>query len=288
MTGREGQLARSLKERARGHSGIELEFVGRPEADLAVAGATAIAIESARPDMVINAAAYTAVDQAEQEPERAFRINADAAGEIAAAARAVGAPIIQLSSDYVFDGRSSEPYGEDAPTNPLGAYGRAKLAGEEQVRAGNPDHLIVRTSWVYSPFGRNFVKTMLSLGAARDEVRVVADQIGCPTSALDLADALLLVTERRHGGAAIGGTYHLAGRCACSWAELATEIFRVSAGLGGPSARVVPIATSDYPTAAARPANSVLDSGRFERDFACAMPPWRDSLAVVVRRLVEE
>src|SRR5438309_7192850 len=158
VTGTEGQLARSLLERAGLQSAIDLVAIGRPMLDMGVAGSAAAAIAKASPDVVINAAAYTAVDQAEDEPERAFRINGDAAGEVAEAAARVGAAVIQLSTDYVFDGRGEGPYREDAPLNPLGVYGRSKLAGEEQVRAANPRQAIIRTAWVYSPFGRNFVK----------------------------------------------------------------------------------------------------------------------------------
>ena len=163
VTGTEGQLARSLIEKSADWPELDLIAVGRPEADLEVPGSVARAIESQRPDAVVNAAAYTAVDQAEDEPERAIRINADAAGEAAAAARKIGASIIQLSTDYVFSGDEPGAYREDSPTGPIGVYGRSKLAGEEQVRGNNPDHLIVRTAWVYSPFGRNFVKSIMNL-----------------------------------------------------------------------------------------------------------------------------
>jgi dTDP-4-dehydrorhamnose reductase len=285
VTGVEGQVARALRERAPAHTGLELHFVGRPELNLAQPGSAAAAVERHRPDLVINAAAYTAVDQAESEPDAAFRVNAEAAGEMAAATREIGAAIVQLSTDYVFDGMANRPYREDDPTAPINAYGRSKLAGEEQVRAANPDHLIIRTSWVYSPFGRNFVKTMLRLAEDRDELRVVADQIGCPTSALDIADALL---SSAVSGKGRGRTYHLAASGTCSWADFATAIFRISAGLGGPSARVVPISTREFPTPAIRPRYSVLDSQSFEEEFGFAMPGWQESAADVVRRLVSK
>lgn len=212
VTGKEGQLVKSLLERSQGRKGIELSALGRPDLDLETFGSAAQAIARFAPDVVINAAAYTAVDQAEDEPERAFRINGDAAGEVAAAARAAGARIIQISTDYVFDGGGEGSYSEDAPVNPLGIYGRSKLAGEEQVRSNNPDHAIVRTAWVYSPFGKNFLKTMIALGHSRDLVTVVADQYGNPSSALDLADGLLAILDRwSAGGAGLGETYHLAG-----------------------------------------------------------------------------
>src|SRR5437660_1636965 len=199
VTGTEGQLARSLVERARLHPAIDLVAIGRPMLDMEVAGSAAAAIAEAAPDVVVNAAAYTAVDQAEDEPERAFRVNADAAGEVAAAATRAGAAVIQLSTDYVFNGRAEGPYREDAPVDPLGVYGRSKLAGEEQVRAANPRHAIVRTAWVYSPFGRNFIKSMMAGAGVRDRLTVVDDQRGSPTSALDLADGLLAMVEAGGG-----------------------------------------------------------------------------------------
>lgn len=283
VIGVEGQVARSLREKAANHPQLQVEFVGRPDVDLAQPDTAQAIILQRQPELVINAAAYTAVDRAESEVELALRVNADAAGEVASAADEVGAPVIQFSTDYVFDGRTDRPYEEAAPTGALNIYGRTKLAGEEQVRAANPNHLILRTSWVYSPFGQNFVKTMLGLARQRDEVRVVSDQFGCPTSALDVADAVLSCA----GKVTDGHIYHLAARGHCSWADFASEIFRLSAGLGGPSAKVVPIRTADFPTAAERPRYSVLDSSRFERDFGFVMPDWRESLADVVQRLVE-
>src|SRR3954453_4421736 len=196
VTGATGQLGRSLMERARDFAGIELIALSRQELDLEQPGSAAAAITEAAPDVVINAAAYTAVDQAEDEPERAFRINGDAAGEVAEAAARVGAAVIQLSTDYVFDGRGEGPYRDAAPVNPLGVYGRSKLAGEEQVRAANPRQAIIRTAWVYSPFGRNFVKSIMAAAGVRGLLTVVDDQRGSPSSALDLADALLAMIER--------------------------------------------------------------------------------------------
>jgi dTDP-4-dehydrorhamnose reductase len=286
VTGKHGQLARSLVERAHGR-GIELLTAGRPDADMEVPGSMAAAIRDAAPDMVINAAAYTSVDQAEDEPERAFRINAEAAGEAAEAARAIGAPIVQLSTDYVFDGRGTGPYGPGAPTAPLGIYGRSKLDGEEKVRSANPDHVIVRTAWVFSPFGRNFVKTMMGLAERSDTVRVVGDQRGNPSSALDLAEGLLAMLERWRAGerTGLGSVYHLGGTGEASWAEFAAAIFEECRKLGLPAAEVEPIATADWPTRAVRPANSTLDSSRFSLDFGYEMPEWRLSARDVVRRL---
>jgi dTDP-4-dehydrorhamnose reductase len=286
VTGREGQLVKSLLERSQGRKGIELTALGRPDIDLEIPGSTAKAIARFAPDVVINAAAYTAVDQAEDEPERAFRINRDAAGEVAAAARAAGARIIHISTDYVFDGQGEGAYAEDAPVNPLGVYGRSKLAGEEQVRSNNPDHVIVRTAWVYSPFGKNFLKTMMALGASRDLVTVVDDQHGNPSSALDLAEGLLAIVEGwAEGGAGLGGTYHLAGTGPASWCDFARFIFDELRRLHLPSAEVQPLKTSDWPTKAVRPQNSRLDSSKFARDFGFTMPPWQASAAEAIRRL---
>jgi dTDP-4-dehydrorhamnose reductase len=250
-------------------------------------GAIAKAIDQVRPDVVINAAAYTAVDRAEDEPERAFRINADAAGEAASAACRAGIPIIHVSTDYVFDGQSSGPYREDAPAAPMGIYGRSKLAGEELVRAGAHDHLIMRTAWVYSPFGGNFLKTMMALAQRNPVVKVVADQRGNPSSALDLADGLISILQHWRGGdwIGLGRTYHLAGTGEASWADFASAIFDQCRELGLPFAEVEPIATADWPTKARRPANSTLDSSRFSADFGFEMPHWRMSSAATVRRL---
>ena len=285
VTGTEGQLARSLVERARLHPEVDLVTIGRPDVDLETPGSAAAAIERAAPDIVINAAAYTAVDQAEDEPERAFRINTDAAGEVATAAAKAGAAVIHVSTDYVFDGNGTGPYREDAAVNPLGVYGRSKLAGEEKVRAANPRHAIVRTAWVYSPFGRNFVKSIMAAAGVRDRLSVVDDQRGSPSSALDLADGLLAMANAGNGW---GETYHLAGRGQASWCEFAREIMVLCAANDLPHVPVDPIRTEDWPTKAVRPRNSVLDSGKFEQAFSFAMPDWRTSLSAVVERLARE
>jgi dTDP-4-dehydrorhamnose reductase len=290
VTGREGQLARSLAERAASREGIELVAIGRPELDLEVAGSSARAIADVSPDVVINAAAYTAVDHAEDEPARAFRINADAAGEVAEGARKAGAAIIQMSTDYVFDGRSAVPYSENSATNPINVYGRSKLAGEEHVRAANPDHLIVRTSWVYSPFGRNFVKSIMAAAQDRDVLTVVDDQRGCPSSALDVAEIILTVVDRWRQGERVGRgeTYHLAGSGSTSWCGFAQAIMEHCGALGLPTAEVRPIRTEDWPTKAVRPQNSTLHCKKFARDFGHALPQWRDSLRAVIERIALE
>jgi len=213
VTGSRGQLATSLMEAARDIAGFEVIAIGRTELDLMRTETIGPTLARAKPDLVINAAADTDVDAAEDEPERAFAINAAGAEAIARTTSAMGVPLIQMSTDYVFDGTKPGAYDEDDNTNPLTVYGRSKLEGERLVRAVTGDHLIVRTSWLYSPFARNFVKTVLDLALTRDEIRIVADQHGCPTSALELARGLLTASRQVCGGGrhSLGRTFHLAG-----------------------------------------------------------------------------
>lgn len=290
VTGRDGQVARSLMEVALTCDGIEVIALGRPELDLARPDMVSEAIASARPDIVVSAAAYTAVDQAEDEPELAFAVNAVGAGKVSEAADRLGIPVIHLSTDYVFDGTKRSPYVEtDAPA-PLGVYGASKLAGEQAVAAVNPRHLIVRTAWVYSPFGKNFVKTVLRLASNQDEIRIVADQWGNPTSALDIANAVLhaaVMLDQEKSFDAFG-IYHLAGTGETNWSGFARHILRTSEGLEGPTARVVDIATADYRTKARRPASSRLSSARFASAFGWNTPDWRLSTEEVVRRILSE
>ena len=282
VTGAQGQVARSLAEGAANARELEIIAVGRPDFDLERRGSAERVIADVGPDVVINAAAYTAVDDAEREPERAFWINADGAGELAGAAFKRGAAIIQISTDYVFDGLAVGPYDEAAVPNPLNVYGKSKLAGEEQVRAANPRHVIVRTAWVYSPFGRNFVKTMMQAAQTRGTLSVVDDQRGSPTSALDLAKALSHLLK---GELPLGQTYHLAGASSTTWCGFASVIMDECRGLGLPAAQVQPITTADWPTAARRPVNSALNSFKFERDFGYSMPRLEDSLPGVIGRI---
>jgi dTDP-4-dehydrorhamnose reductase len=288
VTGREGQVARSLVERASGRD-IDIVTLGRPQLDLAGrAEAITAAIEAAHPDAIVSAAAYTQVDKAESEPELAFAVNERGAAAVAHAASRLGVPLIHVSTDYVFDGTKGEPYVEDDPPGPMGVYGASKLAGEKAVLAEHDDCAVLRTAWVYSPFGANFVKTMLRLAGTRDEVSVVADQCGNPTSALDIADAVLSVAGnlRARGGPELRGTFHMTAAGEASWAELAQAIFEASARAGGPVAKVNRISTADYPTVARRPANSRLDSSRLERAHGLRLPDWHESLQVVVDRVV--
>jgi len=288
VTGREGQVVRSLVERAAAGS-CEIIPVGRPELDLAgSAESIAAAIAAVRPDALVSAAAYTQVDKAESEPELAFAINERGAGAVARAARTLRIPLIHLSTDYVFDGTKRKPYVEDDETAPTGVYGASKLAGERAVLDEHDDCAVLRTAWVYSPFGTNFAKTMLRLAGERDEVAVVSDQRGNPTSALDVADGILRVAQNlaAGGGSEQRGIFHMTAAGEASWAEFAEAIFAASAELGGPTARVKHIGTVDYPTAASRPANSMLDSSKLALAHRVRLPEWRLATNEVVRRLV--
>ncbi len=289
VTGLQGQVVQSILERAAAGGGAEIIAIGRPDMDLTQPDTIASAIDRVEPDLIISAAAYTAVDQAESDEEAARLVNAVAAGEIARIAALRGTPLIHLSTDYVFDGTAAHPYGEADPVAPLGAYGRTKLEGERRIQEAWDNSVILRTAWVYSPFGRNFVKTMLRLAQSREELGVVSDQIGNPTSALDIADGILAVAdgllERRDPG--LRGIFHMTGTGEASWADLAEAVFRFSAASGGPAARVNPIPASAYPTPARRPANSRLDCRRLEAVHGVRLPDWRQSAEQVVARLLE-
>ena len=237
------------------------------------------------PDVVVNAAAYTAVDKAEAEPDVAFRVNALAPAAIAQACAAAGALLLHYSTDYVFDGTASRPYREDDATVPLGAYGASKLAGEEAIRASGTRHAILRTAWVYAAHGKNFLRTMLRLAGERDELRVVADQVGAPTPAGWIADATVRILGQ---GVPASGLWHLVAAGATSWHGFADAIMdeALAAGLLARRPRVLPIVTADYPTPARRPAYSVLDTARLQRDFGIVPPDWRDGLHAVMAELV--
>lgn len=289
VIGRDGQVARALAERAPDYQAAAV-MLGRPTLDLADPSGIEDILRETGGDLIVNAAAYTAVDQAEKEPEVAQAVNGIGAGTVAGVAAAMAVPIIHLSTDYVFDGTLDRPYRESDPVNPLGAYGASKLLGEQAVTSMSEDHVILRTAWVYSPFGKNFVKTMLRLGAEREEVGVVADQIGSPTSALDIADGILNVGRKLLDNPSdknLRGLFHMAGSGFANWAEFATEIFASSARLGGPAARVRPITAAEYPTPAKRPTNSRLDCTRLAEIYGINLPPWRESVEICVQRLLD-
>jgi len=292
VVGRAGQLAGALKlafEQRGRESNDARVFLGRPELDIRSRESVCAALDRLSPALVVNTAAYTAVDKAESEAEDAHALNAVAAGRLGEECAIRGIPLIHVSTDYVFDGASTAPYAESARTNPIGVYGKTKLQGEERILAAGGPGLIVRTAWVYSQFGGNFVKTMLRLARERDEVRVVADQVGSPTNAVHLAAGLLDLADRVLERGVTGATvYHLAGAGQASWADIASETFQHSARRGGPSARVVRITTDDYPTPAPRPANSRLDCALIKADWGVVLPAWEKGVADCVAAVLRE
>lgn len=288
VTGRQGQVVRSLIERG-ADTGIEILPLARPDVDLGCPEKIPAALSALQADIVVNAAAFTAVDLAESQSDLAFAINHRGAEAIAAAAAHLKIPIIQMSTDYVFDGALDRPYVETDPVNAMNVYGQSKLAGERAVASTQPDHVILRTAWVYSPFGKNFVRTMLTLADQRPEVRVVSDQLGAPTSALDIADGILGVARQlleRPGAAQLRGVFHMTGAADSSWADFAEGIFSASKAMGGPAAQVARIPTSAYPTAAGRPANSRLNCGKLAEAYGLRLPPWPQSLRACVQELL--
>lgn len=274
--GKTGQVARELAALS-----PDAHFAGRDQADLSDPQTCHDLITRLRPKAVINAAAYTAVDRAEGEADLASRINADAPAAMATACVALGIPIVHISTDYVFDGAGDKPFAPDHPTAPLGVYGRTKLAGENGVRQSGATHAILRTSWVFSPHGTNFVRTMLRLGAERDVLRVVADQWGGPTPARAIADACLQIVSQLGTSPDKTGTYHFAGAPVTTWAGFAQAIM-AEAGL---DCRIDPIPTSDYPTPAQRPLNSRLDCFSLSAQFGISQPDWRVDLSACVKIL---
>lgn len=286
VTGKRGQLALSLAEQARGRLDVEVITVGRPELDLACPETIQLAIAHCRPDLVVSAAAYTAVDEAERAKDVAFAVNAVGAGAVARAAARLGVPVIHVSTDYVFDGCKDGSYAEDDTPAPLGVYGASKLAGERAVAAANHRHLIFRTGWVYSPFGTNFVKTVLNLAENREEIAVVADQWGNPTSALDLADAVLDACLAWGRQTDLSAIYHLVGTGAANRAGLARHVLSASRAHGGPWAHVREIGTTEFAGKARRPRNSCLSTARFAATFGRALPDWLQSVDAAVKRLV--
>ncbi|TDW59243.1 dTDP-4-dehydrorhamnose reductase [Novosphingobium sp. PhB55] len=287
VTGKSGQVVTALLERGE-VTGHEVIALGRPEMDLNDPVSVIRALQAAAPDAIVSAAAYTAVDKAETEADLAHAVNAAGAGAVAQVAKTLGVPLIHVSTDYVFDGSLDRPYVEDDAACPTGAYGASKLAGEQAVLDIYAEgSAVVRVAWVYSPFGSNFVKTMLRLAGDRDVVSVVADQVGNPTSALDIADGILTVASNLAGSddASLRGVFHMTANGEASWADLAEEIFAVSASRGGASAKVKRITTAEYPTPASRPANSRLDCCRIAQIHGVALPDWPTALQTVVARL---
>lgn len=278
VTGQNGQIARALRKAAT--PDIEVLAIGRPKLDLENSENFDRVLRETRAEVFVNAAAYTMVDLAESEVDLAMKTNGAAAGALAKSAAALDIPFIQISTDYVFDGAKMTPYVETDAVAPINVYGRSKLAGELAVAAENPRHAILRTSWVYDGEGRNFLTTMLRLATTRDELSVVSDQVGAPSYAPDIAQAILavarnLVKDRSGFGC---GVFHMTGAGQTNWAEFAQAIFSRSAREGGPFAHVRPIATADYPTIARRPINSRLDCERLAATYGVQMPHWENAL----------
>ena len=299
LLGANGQLGRSFVDEGELTARDELVVAsrdgvltqgGRGEiADLSAPTTLTALLDRVQPEVIINTAAYTAVDRAEQEQELANRVNGEAVGLLGQWASSHAAKVIHYSTDYVFDGHQSQPYTVDAPKAPLGAYGRSKLLGEELLRDSGADHLILRTAWVYAAHGQNFLRTMLRLGGERDELRVVADQHGTPTDTKLIVQASLAAFDRwiSADGSGLGGTYHLVAGGSTTWHGFAEAIFEqaITLGLMKRRPRIVAIPSSDFPTPAIRPAWSLLDNGGFQQRFHFMLPDWRNGLFDVMQKL---
>lgn len=287
VTGKNGQVVSALEALA----GPDLEIValGRPELDLSRPDTVFNALRDSKPDVVVSAAAYTAVDKAESEPDIAFTVNRDGAKAVARAAKDIGVPIIHISTDYVFDGTKTTAYVENDPTGPASVYGRSKLEGEQAVSESTDNYAVLRTAWVYSEYGSNFLKTMLRLSESRDEINVVADQFGCPTSANDIAVAIVSIARKlaTDPSTHLRGVFHMSGTGATNWAGFAKQIFEFSAENGGKSMIVNNITTAQYPTPARRPANSRLDCRKLEEVYRIRLPEWQTSTRAVMAALAQ-
>jgi dTDP-4-dehydrorhamnose reductase len=282
-----GQLGQELTRTAASRR-VPLTTLSRAQADITSRAAIADALRRHNPELVVNAAAYTKVDLAETEIEAARQGNEVGPAIIGEACATAGVPLVHISTDYVFDGRKREAYVEGDPIAPTGTYGRSKAAGERAVRQATAHHLIMRTSWVYGEFGHNFLKTMLRLATTREELRVVADQRGCPTSTRDLADAILRIAPRLVARDEVWGTYHYAGSGVTTWHGFASRIVAAQAPITGHSPRVTAIASAEFPTPARRPANSELDCSLFARAFGFGGRPWTEETDAITRVLAAE
>ncbi len=280
VTGGNGQLGQELRRLAPVHPDQGFLFTDIAELDITDEQAILSCVESNHVDTIINCAAYTAVDKAEEETESAFKINSNAAGNLARVAKRHGARLIHISTDYVFSGTGHRPYREDDPTGPVSQYARSKHAGEEQIFSAEADALIIRTSWLYSEFGHNFVKTIMKYGKERGLLRVVYDQVGTPTYAADLAAALLKIVSSTENSAGVS-VYHFSNEGVASWYDFALAILEFS----GIPCKVIPICTHEYPLPAVRPWYSVFDKTRIKQDFGLEIPYWRDSLKTCIERI---
>lgn len=286
VTGAGGQLGADLVVALK-KAGHETVGMTSRELDITDASSVAGAVGNNRPELIVNCAAYTKVDLAEKERERAYAVNRDGAGNLAGAAKDFGAALIHISTDFVFDGVTPAPYSEDSPVNPLSVYGDSKLRGEEEIAKRLKEHFIIRTSWLYGAVGGNFVKTILRLAAEKESLRVVYDQTGTPTWTADLAGAVVRVVERFGDGAKEYGVYHYSDEGVASWYDLALSAIEEATGLGAKlkCAAVEPILTPEYPTPARRPAYSVLDKKKIRSTFGLAIPHWRSSLKAMLKEL---
>lgn len=290
LTGAGGQVGYEVNRLA-ADRGCSLIALTRQQLDIGDHEAVMQILARLQPALIINCAAYTAVDRAEQEVEAAMLANRQGPANLAFGCQEHHIPLIHLSTDYVFDGNKTGPYGEEDPPAPTGVYGRSKWEGEQEIRARLREHLIIRVSWVFGPHGNNFVRTMLRLASERDELRVVADQHGCPTSATHIAETLLNLTARiRQGLDDSWGTYHFCGMPETTWHGFAEAIISeaVTIGLLAQAIPVLPIATSDYPTAARRPGNSTLDCRKILETFAIKSPGWQEGLAAMLALIQQE
>jgi dTDP-4-dehydrorhamnose reductase len=289
VVGIEGQVARALRESASKTLDVVIGCGGRPDVDIRYPDLVEKALAAFSPDIVINPAAYTAVDRAESEPDLAFEVNRDGARNVAASTAQLGVPVIHLSTDYVFDGKKESRYVETDRVGPTGVYGQSKLAGEYAVAAANARHIIFRTSWVYAPFGTNFLRTVLRLSAERERLTIVNDQVGCPTYAPDIANAIIAVARQIAVSGwrdSFAGVTHLAGPDEVSWYDFARMIIRLSALRTTRSVTVDAISTEAYPTLARRPANSRLCCDRLASNFHISLPPLASSLESCLERLL--
>jgi dTDP-4-dehydrorhamnose reductase len=283
VTGSNGQLGKELKKTAASFPQFDFIFLSKEDLPIHHFEMVRHYFNTYQPDYCINCAAYTAVDRAEQEKDRAFQINGEAAGVLAAVCKEHHTKLIHISTDYVFDGTATVPYKEDSPTNPQSVYGESKLEGEKQVIQFNPESIIIRTSWVYSEYGKNFVKTMLKLIKEKSEISVVDDQVGSPTYAADLADVILqiIIFNIQHSTLNIQGVYHFSNNGIISWYDFAVAIKELT----NSNCKINPIVTSQYPTPAKRPAYSVLNNAKIQQSFGVNLKDWKFSLAVCLQRI---
>ncbi len=286
IIGSKGQLGRELTRICQ-KSGFELSETDLPETDIANVSQVERLLSGHRPTIVVNAAAYTAVDQAESDRQTCFAVNRDGPMNLAKTCAQRKVPLVHISTDYVFDGKGKRPYKEDDPVGPIGVYGNSKAEGEIAIRQSHRQHVIIRTSWLYGVFGNNFVKTMLRVGRERHTLNVVDDQYGCPTCAADLADAILAACDQIDHGKDDGwGTYHFCGKGITTWYQFAIAVFENAERLGmAKIPEIIPVNTSQYPTVAARPAFSALDCSKFETAFGIGIKAWPESLKSTVEEI---